>query len=141
MPSLQTVPPWLRPGPLEFDPEPAPAPTPASTPARLHHPRPEVPSRERDARREIEELRYEIEGLVRGRGDNPRDTIDSALESVTRLQVVTANIDACGPPIASFAAPILVALADARLRGHSDAIERGMTYTADNQMHLLRGER
>jgi hypothetical protein len=63
------------------------------------------------------------------------------LESVTRLQIVTANIDACGPPLASFAAPILVALADARLRGHADAIERGMTYTADNQMQLLRGER
>jgi hypothetical protein len=139
MPSLQTVPPWLRPGPLELDPEPDRAPTPA--PMRQDQPRPEVPSRERDARREIEELRSEIEGLVRGPGDNPRDTIDSALESVTRLQVVTANIDACGPPIASFAAPILVALADARLRGHSDAIERGMTYTADNQMQLLRGER
>jgi hypothetical protein len=139
MPSLQTVPPWLRPGPLELDPEPARALAPA--PPRQDQPRPEVPSRERDARREIEALRSEIEGLVRGRGDNPRDTIDSALESVTRLQVVTANIDACGPPIPTFAAPILVALADARLRGHADAIERGMTYTADNQMQLLRGER
>ena len=139
MPSLQTVPPWLRPGPLELDPEPAPVLTPA--PAPLQHSRPEVPSRERDGRREIDELRYEIEDLVRDSGDNARDALDSALESVTRLQVVTANIDACGPPIASFAAPILVALADARLRGHADAIERGMTYTADNQMHLLRGEK
>jgi hypothetical protein len=141
MPSMQTVPPWLRPGPFEVDPDPEPAPVLAPAPAPLQQSRPEVPSRERDARREIEELRFEIEDLVRGQGDNPRDTIDSALESVTRLQVVTANIDACGPPIASFAAPILVALADARLRGHSDAIERGMTYTADNQMQLLRGEK
>ena len=141
MPSLQTVPPWLRPGPLELDPDTGPAPVVAPAPAPVQPSRPEVPTRERDARREIEELRFEIEDLVRGNGDSPRDTLDSALESVTRLQVVTANIDACGPPIASFAAPILVALADSRLRGHSDAIERGMTYTADNQMQLLRGEK
>src|SRR5262245_6795118 len=131
MQSMQTVPPWLRPGPLELVPQPERVPVVTPTPARQYQPRPEVPSRERDARLEIEELRHEIEGLVRGRGDNPRDTLDSALESVTRLQIVTANIDACGPPSASFAAPILVALADARLRGHADAIERGMTYTAD----------
>src|SRR5262245_47324341 len=111
MQSMQTVPPWLRPGPLELVPEPervpVATPAPAPAPARPDQPRPEVPSRERDARLEIEELRHEIEGLVRGRGDNPRDTLDSALESVTRLQIVTANIDACGPPSASFAAPIL----------------------------------
>ena len=141
MQSMQTVPPWLRPGPLELDPEPDQVPVVTPPPARHHQARPEVPSRERDARLEIEELRHEIEGLVRGRGENPRDTLDSALESVTRLQIVTANIDACGPPSASFAAPILVALADARLRGHADAIERGMTYTGDNQMQLLRGEK
>ena len=34
----------------------------------------------------------------------------------------------------------LSALADRRLTGHADAIERGMTYTADNTMRLLRGE-
>jgi hypothetical protein len=142
MQSIQTVPPWLRPRPLELDPGPEPAPSlPAPVATRLQQARPEVPSRERDARREIDELRHEIEGLVRGRGENPRDTLDSALESVTRLQIVTANIDACGPPSASFAGAVVTALADARLRGHADAIERGMTYTADNQMHLLRGER
>ncbi|HUI48849.1 MAG TPA: hypothetical protein VL119_09135 [Acidimicrobiia bacterium] len=103
--------------------------------------RPEVPARERDARREISRLRDEIEQLVRTRDNDPRDTLDSALESVTRLQIVTANIDACGPPSESFAGSALVALADARLRGHADAIERGMTYTADNQMRLLRGEK
>lgn len=143
MPSMQTVPPWLRPGPLELDTEPEPAPAPVrepSAPARYEL-RPDVPTRERDARREIHELRHEIEDLVRGRGESPRETLDSALESVTRLQVVTANIDACGPPNAAFAGSVLVALADARLRGHADAIERGMTYTADNQMHLLRGEK
>ena len=62
-------------------------------------------------------------------------------ESVTRLQVVTANIEACRPPSATFAGAALVALADARLRGHTDAIERGMTYTADNQLRLLHDQR
>ena len=102
---------------------------------------PGVPAREHDARIEIARLRGEIERLVRRTGDNPRDAVDSALESVTRLQIVTANIDACGPPSASHAGSVLVAFADAHLRGHSDAIERGMTYTADNQLRLLRGEK
>ncbi len=99
------------------------------------------PRREHDARIEIARLRGEIERLVRGTGENPRVAVDSALESVTRLQVVTANIDACGPPSANHAGAVMVAFADARLRGHADAIERGMTYTADNQMRLLRGEK
>ncbi len=100
-----------------------------------------APPRERDARQEIARLRDEIEALVRVQGDNARGTLDSALESVTRLQIVTANIDACGPPSESFAGAAMVALADSRLRGHSDAIERGMTYTSDNQLTLLRGEK
>jgi hypothetical protein len=100
----------------------------------------EAPARERDARREIARLRDEIERLVRGEGNNARGAVDSALESVTRLQVVTANVAACTPLSASFAGATLVAMADARLHGHADAIERGMTYTADNQLRLLRGE-
>jgi hypothetical protein len=135
MQSMQSVKPWFRPGALEIDTDPEPQTR------RPLDARPEVPFRERDARREIAELRDEIEGLVRGSSETARDKLDSALESVTRLQVVTANIDACGPPSASFAGSALVALADARLRGHADAIERGMTYTADNQLYLLRGER
>jgi hypothetical protein len=98
-----------------------------------------APGRERDARTEIARLRSEIEHLVRGGGDNPREAVDAALESVTLLQIVTANIDACGRPSASVGSA-LVALADAHLRGHTDAIERGMTYTADNQIRLLLGE-
>ena len=104
-----------------------------------------VPPRERDARREIDRLRGELEQLVRAEGEHARDTardvVDSALESVTRLQIITANIDACGPPPATFAGPALVALADSRLTGHADAIERGMEYTADNQLRLLNGEK
>jgi hypothetical protein len=104
-----------------------------------------APPRERDARREIDRLRDEIEQLVRAEGEHARDTardvVDSALASVVRLQIVTANIDACGPPPAPFAGPALVALADSRLTGHADAIERGMEYTADNQLRLLNGEK
>jgi phage protein D len=100
----------------------------------------ETPARERDARRELARLRSEIEQLVGARTDDPRAKVDAALESVTRLQIVTANIDACGRPSASLSGRALVALADAHLRGHTDAIERGMTYTADNQIRLLLGE-
>jgi hypothetical protein len=130
MQSTQSAQPWLWPE--------SAAPTPDDLiPAKA---RPEVPARERDARQEIARLRDQIEDLVRSKSESPRDKVDSALESVTRLQIVTANIDACGPPSASAAGAILVALADGHLRGHSDAIERGMTYTADNQLRLLRGE-
>ena len=102
----------------------------------------EAPPRERDGRAEIDVLRGEIERLVRGDRDAPaRDVVESALASVTRLQVATANLDACGPPSARFAGSILTALADERLHGHPDAIERGMTYTADNQIRLLQTPR
>jgi hypothetical protein len=99
--------------------------------------RPTRPDHEGDARREIAWLRIEIERLVRAEGDTARAVVDTALESVTRLQIVTANMDACRPPSASLVGPALVALADSHLRGHSDAIERGMAYTADNQIRLL----
>jgi hypothetical protein len=98
---------------------------------------PEGLQRERDARAEIEHLRDEIEDIVGADDDRPRDAVDSALGAVTRLQVVTANLEACNPPSAQFAGAALVALADRRLSGAPDAIERGMTYTADNQMRLL----
>lgn len=98
------------------------------------------PALERDGRNEIARLRSEIEQLVRSGGDNPRAAVDAALESVTLLQIVTANIDAYGRPSAAAVGRAFVALADAHLRGHTDAIERGMTYTADNQIRLLLGE-
>src|SRR5689334_5210852 len=83
-----------------------------------------APRRERDARAEIDRLRDEIQGLVdvEDDGERPRETVDSALSAVTRLQVVTANLDACGPPSAKFAGPAMVALADRRLQGAPDAI-------------------
>lgn len=128
MQSMQSAQAWLRPRPAPPKPD--------------EHKRDQIetPARERDARREIARLRDEIERLVRGEGNNARGAVDSALESVTRLQVVTANVAACTPLSASFAGATLVAMADARLHGHADAIERGMTYTADNQLRLLQGE-
>ena len=64
------------------------------------------PACERDARDEIERLRDQIEGLVQVDEEEPaRDAVDSALSAVTRLQVVTGNLDACHPPPASFAGP------------------------------------
>ena len=96
------------------------------------------PRRERDAWAEVDALRSEIERLVRVDDEGTAtDAVESALEMTTRLQVVEANIDACGPPTARLAGAAMVKLADARLHGHADAIERGMTYTADNQMRLL----
>ena len=103
---------------------------------RLSSP-PDRPDHEGDAHREVARLRVEIEKLIKADGETARAVVDTALESVTRLQIATANIDACRPPSASFAGSVLVALADSHLRGHSDAIERGMAYTADNQLRLL----
>ncbi len=137
MQSTQIPQAWLWPGGPPLEPDeflPSHALTDEKPPTP---PAPVAPPREHDARIEITRLRGEIEHLVRNQQENPRDAVDSALESVTRLQIVTANIDACGPPSASFAGAAMVALADAQLRGHSDAIERGMTYTADNQLRLL----
>jgi hypothetical protein len=104
--------------------------------------RPGTPPHERDARDEIDRLRAQIEVLV-DIDQNPyaRHAVDAALGAATRLQVVTANLDACRPPSANHYGRPLVALADLRLRGASDAIERGMAYTADNQMRLLQTER
>jgi hypothetical protein len=130
MQTTQSAQPWL--GSFTAVPEPD-----TGTRART---RPARPDHEGDARREIARLRVEIEQLVRAEGDTARAVVDTALESVTRLQIVTANMDACRPPSPSSVGPALVALADSHLRGHSDAIERGMAYTADNQIRLLRSD-
>jgi hypothetical protein len=111
--------------------------------------RPDGAPREHSAREEIDRLFVEIEGLVSEPASPAneatdtraaRDALDDALDAVGRLQVVTANLDACNPPKGEHLSRALVALADERLRGHADAIERGMTYTADNTLRLLRGE-
>ena len=111
---------------------------PAPAPQRREHDR--GPEREHDARAEIERLRDEIESLVDGPNEHPREAVDTALNAVTRMQVVTANLDACNPPKGHHLGRALQAFADRRLQGHADAIERGMTYTSDNTLRLLRDE-
>jgi hypothetical protein len=103
-----------------------------------------VTARERSAREEIDRLRAEIHALVSAsehavREDPARATIDDALPAVARLQVVTANLDACRIPDPR-AGRALVALADRRLQKYNDAIERGMAYTADATMRRLTGD-
>jgi hypothetical protein len=103
-------------------------------------PRPYDGMRGGEARDEIERLRDEIEECVTSSSNGARDAIGDALGAVSRLQVATANYDACNPPKGTRLEKALVTFADRRLSGHADAIERGMTYTADNTMRLLRGE-
>jgi len=103
---------------------------------------PEIgPRHEQSARAEIERLREVIHDLVTLPGQvRARAAVHSALDAVTRLQVVGANLDACKPPMGDDLSRALVRFADQHLHGHADAIERGMTYTADNTMRRLRGE-
>ena len=105
-------------------------------------PRPDgEPRREADARSEIDRLRGHIEDVVATPPvTDARDALETALGAVARLQVVTANLDACNPPKGEHLSKALVQFADQRLLGHADAIERGMTYTADNTLRLLRGD-
>ena len=102
--------------------------------------RPDSATREHSARVEIDRLLGEIEQLVGTPAADARDALDEAIDAVARLQVVTANLDACNPPKGAHLSRALVQLADRRLLGHADAIERGMTYTADNTLRLLRGD-
>jgi hypothetical protein len=129
MPTTHSAYDWLRS-------KAAPRPGPKATP------RPESPTEpaveERGGREEITRLHREIADLVTGSEGSARiDDIDSALSAVARLQVVSANLDANKPPRNSQLARALVELADRLLYGRADAVERGMTYTADNQMRLL----
>jgi hypothetical protein len=103
-----------------------------------------VTAREHSAREEIDRLRAEIHALVASSddasSDDPaRSAIGEALPAVARLQVVTANLDACRIPDPR-SGRALVALADRRLQKHKDAIERGMAYTADATMRRLTGD-
>jgi hypothetical protein len=100
---------------------------------------PTVTAREHAARVEIDRLRAEIHALVSASDLSDRATIDEAVMVTARLQVVTANLDACGSHHARDGRG-LVGMADRRLQRHDDAIERGMAYTADATMRRLLGE-
>jgi hypothetical protein len=129
MPTMQSAYDWLRA-------RAAPRSVP-KTVAALERPPAELEPG-RNGRAEVERLHREIEALVAGsEGTGPRVALDAALGAVARLQVVSANLDANNPPRSSQLERALVGLADRQLQGHADAIERGMTYTADNTMRLL----
>ena len=136
MPATQSAYDWLR------SRAGTPRPDTAESQSRTAGPpAPLGPPAERDARAEIDRLREQIENLVAGPRDvQPREALDAALGKAARLQVVSANLDACNPPKGGHLGRTLVAFADRRLTGHADAIERGMTYTADNTLRLLSGE-
>ena len=65
------------------------------------------------------------------------DAIEAALPASARLQVATANVDACSPSRRAGIEQDLVALADRRIRMRRDALERSLTYTADATMRRL----
>ena len=92
------------------------------------------------ARAEIDRLMAELHGLVSRGERSGRTAVDEALPAAAKLQVVTANVDACNPTRRSGIAAEMVALADLRVRSRSDAIERSLVYTADNTMRRLLGE-
>jgi hypothetical protein len=98
---------------------------------RLHETRPH------DARAEIDRLMSELHGLVSRSVSSACAAIDEALPTAAKLQVVTANVDACNPTRRPGVAAELVALADTRMRIRRDATERSLTYTAEATMRRL----
>jgi hypothetical protein len=96
--------------------------------------------RDNAARIEIDQLMAELHELV-SRGEvSGRSAIDDALPTAARLQVVTANVDACNPSRRPAIARALVALADMRMRSMRDPLERSLFYTAESTMRRLLGE-
>ena len=93
-----------------------------------------------DARVEIDQLMSELHGLVSRCEVSGRDAVDDALLTATKLQAVTANVDACNPSRRPGIAREMVALADLRMRSMRDAIERSLAYTAESTMRRLLGE-
>jgi hypothetical protein len=94
-------------------------------------------ARVHDARFEIDNLMAELQDLVAG-GETPgRTAVDEALATAARLQVVTANVDACNPSRRPGIEAALLALADARMRTMRDTLERSLFYTAESTMRRL----
>jgi hypothetical protein len=91
------------------------------------------------ARGEIDRLMGELHALV-SRGDASGSAVRAALPAAAKLQVVTANVDACNPSRRPGLAAELVALADRQVKSRHDAIERSLAYTADSTMRKLTGD-
>jgi len=66
-----------------------------------------------------------------------RDAVNEALPTAAKLQVVTANVDACNPSRQPGLANDLVTLADQQARTRRDATERILVYTSDATMRRL----
>jgi hypothetical protein len=96
--------------------------------------------RAHDARAEIDRLMAELHRLVSRAGSTGRDAVEEALPTAAKLQVVTANVDACNPPRRAGIAAELAAFADVEVRARRDAVERSLVYTADSTMRRLLGE-
>jgi hypothetical protein len=94
-------------------------------------------ARAESARSEINRLMGELHTLVARSERSVLDAIGAALPASARLQVATANVDACSPSRRAGIEHELVALTDRRVRMRRDALERSLTYTADATMRRL----
>jgi hypothetical protein len=94
-------------------------------------------ARAESARAEINRLMGELHTLVARSERSVLDAIEAALPASARLQVATANVDACNPSQRAGIAQELVAITDSRIRLRRDALERSLTYTADATMRRL----
>jgi hypothetical protein len=90
-----------------------------------------------DARVEIDQLMTELHELVSRGAVSGRNAVDEALPTAAKLQVVTANVDACNPSRRPGIAAEMVAIADARMRQLPDRLERSLVYTAESTMRRL----
>ena len=90
-----------------------------------------------NARAEIDRLMGELHALVSRAEPSGRNAVRAALPAAAKLQVVTANVDACNPSRRAGLAAELVALADLHVKARRDAIERGLAYTAESTMRRL----
>ena len=95
--------------------------------------------RAHSARAEIDRLMTELHGLVSRSASSACDAIDEALPTAAKLQVVTANVDACNPSRRPGVATELVGVADTRMRLRRDTLERSLAYSADATMRRLAG--
>jgi ABC-type transporter Mla subunit MlaD len=107
------------------------APAPASAAENV------VAARANDARAEIDRLMHELHALVGQSVRSGRLAVKAALPAAAKLQVVTANLDACNPSRRPGLAAELVALADQQVRSRRDSIERSLAYTAESTMRRL----
>jgi hypothetical protein len=101
---------------------------------------PPAAARAHDPKAEIHRLMTELHDLVSRGERSGRSAVQQALPAAAKLQVVTANVDACNPSRRPGLAAEVVGLADQRVKSRRDAIERSLAYTAESTMRRLQGE-